>query len=174
MTAYQRFDPRTVTFDDLDEGTLDPAKVAKVAKVVRGPWLPSLYAPRTKPERDTVRVKPTADRRSVQDWSLFFDQRAFVAEYERGLPRCNAEAIALECCVVEWLNQNFAASSPDRCLECSRGGTDSDPLLPHGADGVGHVWLHLNCWPGWQAKRREEAIAALASMDITAISDSGS
>ena len=34
-------------------------------------------------------------------------ERAGIAEFDGGLPRPEAEALAFECCVVEWLNRTF-------------------------------------------------------------------
>ena len=40
---------------------------------------------------------------SPEDWQLYFEERAAIAEFAGGLPRADAEAQAFECCVVEWL-----------------------------------------------------------------------
>jgi hypothetical protein len=58
---------------------------------------------------------------SGEDWLTFFDERAGIAEFDGGLPREAAEARALECCVLEWLDRNPIRSSPSGCLRC--GGT---------------------------------------------------
>jgi hypothetical protein len=43
------------------------------------------------------------------------------------------------------------------CHEVDRAG---EPLLPFGTADTGHAWLHSRCWPGWQAVRKAEAVAA--------------
>ena len=111
-------------------------------------------------------LRPRADGWSAEDWQMFFDERAGIAEFDGGLSRPEAEARAFECCVVEWLNCHPAISSPERCLAC--GGVDrpGDPLLPHGTATCVRVWLHSTCWPGWHGIRKAEAIDALEAMGI--------
>jgi hypothetical protein len=81
------------------------------------------------------------------DWQVYFDERAGVAEFDGKLPRPDAEARAFACCVAEWLIRHPAASSPD--LSGSVG------------DRPGHLVL-----VPWQAARRAEAAAALRAMGI--------
>lgn len=40
---------------------------------------------------------------SGHDWRAHFDERAAIAEHDGGLPRPEAERLAFETCVVEWL-----------------------------------------------------------------------
>jgi hypothetical protein len=61
-----------------------------------------------------IRLEPL--RWSADDWRAFFDERAGIIEFDGGLPRAEAEVQALACCVVEWLNQNPARSTPSYCL----------------------------------------------------------
>lgn len=49
---------------------------------------------------------------SADDWRGFFDERAGIAEFEGRQPRAQAEAQALECCTVEWLNRHPEPSEP--------------------------------------------------------------
>ena len=51
-----------------------------------------------------ARLRPGVDGWSAEDWRAFFDERAGIAEFDGGLPRAAAEALAFDCCVVEWLN----------------------------------------------------------------------
>ena len=111
-------------------------------------------------------LRPGRDGWSAEDWQVFFDERAGIAEFDGGLPRARAEARALACRVVEWLNRNFVRSPPGRCLACDGGNHRHDPLLPFGIESTGHAWLHSRCWPTWHAGRKAEAIAALAAMGI--------
>ena len=103
---------------------------------------------------------------SVEDWRALYDERAGIMEFDGGLARPEAEALAFECCVVEWLNRTFECSLPGSCLAC--GGADSvhDALLPRGVEPTGHVWLHSRCWPAWHAGRKADAVTALKSMGI--------
>jgi hypothetical protein len=42
---------------------------------------------------------------TAEDWQVDFDERAAIAEFEGGLPRDQAEALAFACCVAEGLSQ---------------------------------------------------------------------
>ena len=104
-----------------------------------------------------------------EDWRAFFDERAGIAEHDGGLARVNADLQAYECCISEWLWRNPPlASGPERCAHC--GG----PLREPGRDGLpyltgdgGHTWLHSGCHGDWTARRRAEAVAALAGHGLT-------
>ena len=111
-------------------------------------------------------LRPGRDGWSAEDWQVFFDERAGIAEFDGGLPRPEAEARAFACCVVEWLNRNPVRSPPGRCLACGGGDHAHDPLLPFGVEPTGHAWLHSRCWPAWRAAGKAEAVAALAAMGI--------
>ncbi len=112
-------------------------------------------------------LRPGRDGWSADDWLVFFDERAGIAEFDGGMPRREAEVHAFACCVVEWLNRNPARSSPDRCLGCGQADLAAlDPLLPFGTETTGHAWLHSRCWPAWHARRKAEAVTALATMGI--------
>ena len=112
-------------------------------------------------------LRPGGDGWSAEDWQVYFDERAGIAEFDGGLPRPAAEAQAFACCVSEGMNRHPATSSPERCLACG-GGDDrpGDPLLPHGTATHGHAWLHSRCWPDWHETRKAEAIDALEVMGI--------
>jgi hypothetical protein len=111
-------------------------------------------------------LRPANDGWSPEDWQVFFDERAGIAEFDGGLSRAEAERRAFACCVTEWLNRNPAPSAPGRCVACGDGEQPGDPLLPFGTDTSGHAWLHRACWPKWCGAREAEAIAALAAMGI--------
>src|SRR5271155_3624252 len=106
-------------------------------------------------------LRPGSDGWSAEDWQVFFEERAGIAEFEGGLARPKAEVRAFDCCIVEWLRRNFVRSPPERCLACGGGDHPYDALLPHGFEPTGHAWLHLRCCPAWRAARRAEAVAAL-------------
>jgi hypothetical protein len=111
-------------------------------------------------------LRTDRDNWTTEDWQVFFEERAGIAEFDGGLPRPEAEARAFACCVVEWLNRNPLCSPPGRCFGCGGGDHAHDPLLPHGIEPTGHVWLHSHCWPAWHAGRKAEAVAALTAMGI--------
>jgi hypothetical protein len=45
-----------------------------------------------------VLLRPGGDGWSCEDWQVYFDERAGIAEFDGGLPREAAEAQAFECC----------------------------------------------------------------------------
>ena len=103
---------------------------------------------------------------SADDWQVYFDERAGIAEFDGGLPGPEAEAQAFDCCVREWINRHRATSSPECCLACGGSDRPGDPLLPHGTATHGHALLQSRCWPDWYETRRAEAINALMAMGI--------
>lgn len=116
-------------------------------------------------------LRPDGDGWSAEDWHVFFDERAGIAEFDDGLPRGQAEARAFACCMVEWLNRNFVRSPPGRCLVCGGGDHAHEPLLPFGIEPTGHAWLHSRCRPAWHAGRKADAVAVLTAMGIAAPAD---
>ena len=73
-------------------------------------------------------LRPANDGWSPEDWQVFFDERAAIAEFDGGLSRAEAEARAFACCVAEWINRNRTPSAPGRCLACGGGERPCDPL----------------------------------------------
>ena len=116
-------------------------------------------------------LRPGGDGWSADDWHVHFDERAGIAEFDGFLPRLEAEARGLACCVSEWMNRRPQTSSPDRCLACHGGNSANDPLLPFGTDSCGHAWLHSRCWPGWYEARKDEATSTLVAMGIESPTD---
>ncbi len=111
-------------------------------------------------------LRPGRDGWSVEDWRVFFDERAAIAEFDGELPRPEAEARAFDCCLTEWMNRNPVRSEPDQCLAC--GGSDQvgGRLLPFGTRISGHAWLHSACWEAWFQERKAETVTTLAAMGI--------
>jgi hypothetical protein len=107
-------------------------------------------------------LRPRDGGWSTEDWQVYFDERAGIAEFDGGLSRAEAEARAFECCVVEWLNRNPVCSSPGHCLGCGGREHKWDKLLPYGTEPTGHAWLHSRCWEKWYAKRKANAVATLS------------
>jgi hypothetical protein len=112
-------------------------------------------------------LRPANDDWSPEDWRVFFDERAGIAEYGCGVPRAEAEARAFACCVVEWINRNPTPSTPGRCLACGGGERSCEPLLPFGTELTGHAWVHRACWLEWYRATEARAVAALTSMGIS-------
>ena len=155
---------------------LHAAKAAGVEVAVNGEDL-SLKASSPPPEyvltglsRNKAEIiallHPRDDGWSAEDWQVFFDERAGIAEFDGELLRPDAEVRAFACCIAEWLNRNPVRSSPSRCLDCGAAEQAHDPLLPYGTEPSGHAWLHHQCWPGWYEKRKTNAVVALAEMGI--------
>jgi hypothetical protein len=102
---------------------------------------------------------------TAEDWQVFFDEQAGIAEFDGGLLREEAEAQAFACCLAEWLNRNPVCSPPERCLGCGGGNHAPDPLLPHGIELTSHAWLPRTA--GLHGTRgAAEAVAALTAMGI--------
>ena len=97
-----------------------------------------------------------------EDWQVYFDERAGVAEFDGKLPRPDAEARAFACCVAEWLIRHPVTCPPD--LSGCVGDRPADLVLPLGRKP--RAWLHSACLVPWHAARRAEAAAALLAMGI--------
>jgi hypothetical protein len=111
-----------------------------------------------------LRARP--DGWTVADWQAFFDERAGIAEYDGGLSRHEAEAVAFEHCVEEWLRRHPVQSSPRVCLGCGGVEDERGIVVPFGTETSGYAWLHSDCWPAWHNARKTEAMAVLTSMGI--------
>jgi hypothetical protein len=113
-------------------------------------------------------LRSSKDGWSADDWQLYFEERAAVAEFDGGLPRADAEAQAFECCIVEWLNRNPTPSAAGRCAWCGEAESRGAVVVPYGTEPGTHAWLHAECWPAWHERRRSRASEALAGMGISA------
>lgn len=105
---------------------------------------------------------------TAEDWRVFFEERAGIAQFDGGVPRPEAEARAFECCLVEWLNRYPQHSDPDRCAWCEKSDRDGHAVVPFGTVSHGHTWLHPECWELWQRERRIRAETALEAMGLEA------
>jgi len=113
-------------------------------------------------------IRPSQGGWSAEHWRAYFDKCSAIAESNHRLPRAEAEARASACCVIEWLNQHPAPSTPGHCAWCGRPESPTAVVLPFGTKLGTHAWLHAECWPGWHQARRAEAIAALRAISIRA------
>lgn len=112
-------------------------------------------------------LRTDSDGWSGEDWRAYFDERAGIAEFDRGFPRDQAEAHAFACCVAEWANRNPVRSPAGRCLGFGEGDHAHDTLLPFDTEPTGHAWLHSRCRDAWCASRKAEAVAALSTFGLS-------
>ena len=113
-------------------------------------------------------LRPMNDGWSAQDWQVFFHERAGIAEFDGGLSRSEAEAQALEACIIEWCNRNPTPSAVGRCAWCGQLESDSASIVPFGTEPGTHAWLHGECWRPWHEARRVEAVKALSRIGVLA------
>jgi len=118
-------------------------------------------------------LRPGRDGWSTDDWRLFFEERAAIAEFDGRLQRTEADDQALDCCIVEWLKRNPTPSAPGRCAWCGQAESNDAGVLPYGVEPGTYTWLHAECWPAWQDTRRSQASEALARMGIGCIVTGG-
>ncbi len=103
-----------------------------------------------------------------EDWRVFYDERPGIAEFDGGQTRAEAEVLAFECCIVEWLNHHPQHSHPGRCAWCEKPDRDGHAVVPFGTKIHGHTWLHPECWNDWRQDRRARARRALDRHGIKA------
>ena len=113
-------------------------------------------------------LRPANGGWTSDDWRVFYDERAGIAEFDGGQPREQAEALAFECCIVEWLNRHPELSDPGRCAWCKEPDWDGHAVVPFGTESHGHTWLHPECWNDWSQDQRQKAQEALAPMGLIA------
>jgi hypothetical protein len=98
------------------------------------------------------------------------ERQAFEAEVAhvmqiRGPSRREAEIVAFENILVEFLNATHPDTDPNRCARCGGPETPDVTLLPIGV-GHRHAWLHRGCWEAWRAQRRVKAEGDLARLGV--------
>jgi len=49
-----------------------------------------------------ILLRAASDSWSAADWQVLFDERAAIAEFDGGLRRCEAEALAFQECAAAW------------------------------------------------------------------------
>ncbi len=70
---------------------------------------------------------------SAEDWQVFFDERAGIAEFDGDLSRTQAEAHAFACCIADWHGQTVLHS---RCRPDWRAGRIAEAVAALMAIGV--------------------------------------
>ena len=104
---------------------------------------------------------------TAEDWRVFHEERAGIAESDGGQTRAEAEALAFDCCIVEWLNRHPELSDPGRCARCGKPDRDGHAVVPFGTESHGHIWLHPECWNDWSQDQRQKAQEALSPMGLS-------
>jgi hypothetical protein len=104
---------------------------------------------------------------TAEDWRAFFDERAAIAEFDGGQSKADAEVLAFECCIIEWLIRHPGRSDLGRCAWCGAPDRDEHAVVPFWAESNGHTWLHRECWTPWYEDQRERARVALAAMGLS-------
>ena len=101
------------------------------------------------------------------DWHAYFAERAAIREYDSGITRIEAERLALEDTITQWLRlAPPPVSAPSiGCIHCGRPEQRGNPLLPL-MGGRGHSQVHDWCWTGWVAARWSKACDALSNMGV--------
>lgn len=118
-----------------------------------------------------IRAQKNAIRRALKDetnvpwdaddYRTFHREWADIADIEGGQPRRQAEVSSFEGCIVEWLNRHPETSEAGCCVWCKAQDQSGPAIVPFGADGRGHTWLHRECWDPWQQHRRQMAARSL-------------
>ena len=67
-----------------------------------------------------------------------------------------------ELLIVQWLDDHPAPSRASSCAWCGHAESQiTSCVIPFGTVPGMHTWLHAECWPDWQAARRDQAKRAL-------------
>jgi hypothetical protein len=106
------------------------------------------------------------DAWTAEDWQVFYDERAGIAEHSGGVSRDEAEPRAFEWCIHEWMEQHPEPSLPDRCAWCGEPDVTGTLVVPFGTQSHGHTWLHPECWETWFNDRKARAERALKALGI--------
>lgn len=99
----------------------------------------------------------------ADDYRTFHHERADV---DGGQTRAQAEASSFEGCIVEWMNRHPEPSDTSCCVWCRLQDLSGHGIVPFGADGRGHAWLHPECWSKWQERRRQQAVEELLARGV--------
>jgi hypothetical protein len=121
--------------------------------------------PKPPREEGGVRSDITGLPLDAPRWRRLLEDKTIVVQRVRNLSQAEAERVALQIVLVEFLNATHSATDPTCCAWCGRPETPDATLLPIGG-GDRHAWLHSDCWTPWCEWRRTEAIADLAAMGI--------
>ena len=106
------------------------------------------------------------DSWTALDWKVFYDERAAIAEFDGRQSREQANAMAFESCVVEWLNRHPVRTDPCCCAACGEPDREEHIVVPYGTESHGHTWLYPECWKEWHRERQAHARQVLAAMGL--------
>jgi len=103
----------------------------------------------------------------AEDWCAYFDERAAIREHDGEVSWAEAERLALEDTITQWLRVNPDPASDPRCdcVHCGLPEQPGNPLLPVLVRD-GQAWVHDWCWARWMDGLREEARDVLMSAGI--------
>jgi hypothetical protein len=109
------------------------------------------------------------DRRAwgAEDWRAYFEERAAIRENDGEVSWAEAERLALEDTITQWLRLNPDPATDPRCgcVHCGLPDQTGNPLVPVLAQD-GQAWVHDWCWARWTDALREEARNVLMSAGI--------
>jgi hypothetical protein len=103
----------------------------------------------------------------ARKWRRTFAANVAAVLRVREISRTEAEKVAFENTLTQFLNATHPDTDPHRCAHCGGAETPDNVLRPIGVSSH-HVWLHSDCWEQWRERRRAEAIAALAEAGVAA------
>ena len=131
------------------------------------PPAPTLIDELSEHKREIIRLLALENEAwNVEEWRSFFDHRTRLAMANAGKTLAAARAMAFNCCVIEWLNNNPAPSAPGRCAHCGKQEQLGQAVVPFGIKRHDHTWLHTDCWSAWHGKRCDCARQALDAFGI--------
>ncbi len=106
-------------------------------------------------------LRDTADCATQENSRPFQDEHVGFAASNDGQSQLAAETYGFEGRVIEWLNQHFEPSDPERCAWCKQTDLPEHAIVPFGSNLHGHTWLHPQCWSEWIKQRHIKAAQAL-------------
>ena len=95
------------------------------------------------------------------EWRQFFGERAGIAQFDGRQSHEDAEALAFESCVAEWVNQHPSPTDFGYCAACGKPRQEERTVAP-----FDHTWLHPSCRRHWYEDRRADAVAELEAIGI--------
>lgn len=101
---------------------------------------------------------------TAKDWQVFYDERAGIAEFDGRQPRKQAERLALESCVVEWLSRHPCSNTCQRCAPFDDANAPAQARPWVGADRRAPGGCHSAC--GKARERQQHARNVLAALGL--------
>lgn len=106
-------------------------------------------------------------RWNPEEWQAYFDERAAIQEFDGGHSPKEAERLALEDTITQWLRlaPPPVPNSSDACIHCGRSEQPGNSLFSLLVGG-NHLHVHDWCWTAWIGARRNNAREALSNIGI--------